>query len=61
MSPAVPPSSLDPSFLPSLLKSFFVPQKATHVSNLTWGGEWQRHRERARNSIVMTERVMGYR
>lgn len=48
MRPAVPPSSLYPSFLPSLLDSFFFPLKATHVSNFARGGEWQRHRERAR-------------
>ncbi len=48
MRPAVPPSSLDPSFLPSLLNCFFAPLKATHVSNFARGGEWQRHRERVR-------------
>lgn len=48
MRPAVPPSSLDPSFLPSLLSCFFAPLKATHVSNFARGGEWQRHRERVR-------------
>lgn len=48
MRPAVPPSSLDPSFLPSLLSCVFAPLKATHVSNFARVGEWQRHRERVR-------------
>lgn len=48
MRPAVPPSSPDPSFLPSLLNSSFVPLKARHVSNFAQGGEWQHYRERVR-------------
>ncbi len=48
MRPAVPPSSLDPSFLSSLLNCFFAPLKATHVTNFARGGEWQHHRERVR-------------